>query len=133
MKQSVAIVLLISIITIAFFGFNLIRTHGKAPGGRCIISLISTAPVPCPETNPIGFASYHLDAFNQLSLATPDAGVALLSLLFAVLLLQNITSLGRPATIAKRVTSIRDEFPHFYDNGDVLSWFSLHENSPSSS
>lgn len=82
MKQFATILALFSVITVAVFGFSSLHQLGMGHETRCFASLFSTSQVPCPETDPVGFAGYHLDAFRSFSLGTLVAGIAVLLALF---------------------------------------------------
>ncbi len=130
MKYAVTTLLLVSMIAITFFGFNLVQAHGEHRASRCIVSLISTAPVPCPEGDPVGFVSYHLDAFNHLSLATLSNGPISFFALFALILISGFALQSTLLNPVLAFATLRTELPRPYYSREILSWFSLHENSP---
>ena len=134
MKFSAAIFLTISFISIAVFGvFNMHHGMSAEKGINCIASAINGESAPCPKENPLGFASFHFNAFKifSSSFLVQTMILILAFVMFARLLA--IFSLNQPVKnqgLEKNFTQFFEPKFNFW-NFKNLSWLTLHENSPS--
>lgn len=107
--------------------------HGTT-SSNCIAAMVKG--VTCPkETSPIDFASFHIEAFKEFSLATFGGGL-LVSLLILTLL---VIGIGLGKLLSKYLTLLQPNLaysrhrPRQFSSPpkqQFLYWLSLHENSP---
>lgn len=133
MKHSIfAIIIAISFVSVAVFGFWLM-THDQMMGhGSCVANTIQGSL--CAKMNPFAFAGFHISAFNNfVSVVIQNLAIAAL-MVFALTAAIAMTFLGMIGTTPPiglaRWTDYgnRAEFVHKIR---FIFWCSLHENSPS--
>jgi hypothetical protein len=133
MKSLFATLLLASLTGIAVFGvFSMSHTgaHDMSPA-NCIAA--TAKGTDCPkEAKPIDFATFHIDAYNRLSLATvsEDAISALVSAFASLTFIgSTLFSLGffKPPHLAWH--RLENALPPLQQQ-ELTRWLALHENSP---
>ena len=133
MKSALTTFVILSVVSIAAFGF-LAMGHGagREHGGFCLGAIAQSAP--CPEKDPLGFASFHLTAFQSFSQAVFSANF-LSALLLITLLAITLFSLKVSFLIPQfnvRYGEIRGLADAPFPLVQKLNhWLALHENSPS--
>lgn len=116
------IVILLFMVVFGAFGIH----DGHHGYFQCVASLINGAKAPCPENNLFGFISFHANALGHFSLAVLVVGVllSLVLVLFWVSLNQNERDKASPYLAESNLLQPQEQ-------RNFISWFSLHENSPS--
>lgn len=133
MKSGLTAFIALSILSIAAFGF-LAMGHGAGSehGGFCFGAIAQS--VPCPEKDPLGFASFHLTVFQNFSQAVFSAdflSTLLLTTLLAIALFSLKISFFVPQFNVRygEIQGLADApFPLVQK---LNHWLALHENSPS--
>lgn len=132
MKISLTILLVISFVSIAVFGFfGMNSTMGPGHKSDCIAAVAQDADCP-QETNSLDFAIFHVDAFRSFSLTTLTVNIATAFLLVLALflglgfLLRRIFYTPYLALSFSRFTDSSPPLP----KQEFTSWLALLENSP---
>ncbi|HEY4475661.1 MAG TPA: hypothetical protein VJB92_02995 [Candidatus Paceibacterota bacterium] len=129
MKPFIVLITLVSFTAIAVFGFIVIIHSGGH--SSCIARVFEGAP--CPENNPVGYASFHISALKSFSSAVLNsfASAFLIAFLFFVFLI----SLAFISGI--ELTPISAFFPKLpvsqgkpLYQSRIFSWLSFLLNSP---
>ncbi len=133
MKTLWTIIALMSFTTISLLGIFLMPYDGSSHDMACFASLINGAKSPCPENDPLGFANFHNNAMSKISSLIPIESASIL--VIAIGLILSLFLMFRFADGNTSVSVIAFEYSletkSFSTGPDRLSWFSLHENSPS--
>lgn len=123
------VVLLVGFVSIAVFGF---AGMSDGHGSGCIAAQAHGGV--CPEQNPLGFASFHMEAFRNFSSAVfSDNSAGLLLMILALILISTATVAGKISPPAKIFTAERQRyFESFLPSCQrtIMRWLSLRENSP---
>ena len=131
MQRNITILLLLSVFSVTLFGLTSMHTHGTDSNPRCLASMFSQADAPCPQEDPIGFASYHLDAFQTFSLAVFSDGLIVAFLAVLSMLFLSIQPFSLAYILIERPFNRISDSPIHFASRRILNWFSIHENSPS--
>lgn len=129
-----------SFIGVAVFGFfgmnhNGAQSHNMT-AGNCIAA--TAQGVNCPQkSEPIDFATFHIDAFKGFSLATLNDDVMRALMLVAAALSLIGMALSRQSFFqTPRFSSYQRKFNGFSPSPqkrELVRWLTMHENSPACS
>ncbi|MEK7506539.1 MAG: hypothetical protein AAB566_00580 [Patescibacteria group bacterium] len=126
-----AIILLVSFIGVAVFGFAGMAMDSDHLSQTCLAANVQSA-LPCPESGALAFLNFHLNALRSFSLAVLVALAAVSAWLVFSLFYEAVWSGGQDGgnSLAQRTVQLRhrDVPPSFLEK--IISWFSLLENSP---
>jgi len=134
MKQISAILILLGYAGLAVFGVFAMSQSWHMVRGGCIATVANSAACP-PESNPLAFFSFHLDAFKKFSTATlASFAIGFLAIFFGLAhVLRKF--FGSELNDAKQQlvsSGLRFSEQGPYPLGaQFIRWLALHENSPS--
>ena len=134
MVKTWTIISLLGFLWIAIFGLVLMPYDGSAHDVNCLASLVNGVASPCPQNDPLGFASFHNNALQKISSLTIIDGATALYVIFALGLVLFGFLLIKSAQqdfLKLAVTSQNLRATGYHVQTERLNWFSLHENSPS--
>lgn len=121
MKSAFAILALVSLTSVAVFGFITMNHEGEQGHGGCIAA--TARGVDCPAVvGTLGLAFFHLDTFKGFSLGLVIAVLALALLFWFA---QDFVYIFSEFYIG----AARETFA-FSSFRDFTRWLALHENSP---
>lgn len=131
MKITLAILTLLGFAGVGVFGFLMMGDLSNH--ASCLAS--NTQGAPCPEENPLAFASFHLFALKFFGTATFTNVLAAFFVLIAVLAVFGIVQLfvvHKSLSFARTVASIRSYLASFvsYIELELRLWLAARENSP---
>jgi hypothetical protein len=134
MKLTLTGFIVLSVFSITAFGF-LAMGHGTGSGhgGFCLGPVAQS--VPCPEKDPLGFASFHLNAFQNLLQAV--FGNDAMGVLLIWLALAFASSVFFSAPFFSPNFDARLQYIHVIERASfplvrkLNRWLAFHENSPS--
>ena len=132
MKSFLTLLLGLSFISIAVFGF-FTMLHVEDTGHKnCISEFVNDAV--CPNENAVAFAAFHLGAFKQLTTSLVMQPVVIV-LAFAFLAFAYgawlLLARGRAEAFAVTPAAYHPFYKITYrGRGRFLRWLSLHENRP---
>lgn len=136
MKSLLTSILLLGLMGVAVFGIFGLHASAQEHNGACMTSIAEG--VDCPKlSNPLEYLAHHLDAFRSLSTATVGENV-LASLLALSLLVGGaglalfLGSLAPPLLHLVYFRYRQHENFSTLSEQQLLSWLSIHENSPAS-
>ncbi|HBB65447.1 MAG TPA: hypothetical protein DCZ84_02325 [Candidatus Vogelbacteria bacterium] len=131
MKSALSVLLIASLIGIAALGALSVHAGMQDHDGNCAIALAQGTD--CPrQANPLDYASFHIGAFKNFSLATVGALFALLAAVVAgvaVRVNRDLSTLLHPRVAYARY--LKDSVVYVPQCG-FIHWLALHENSPAS-
>lgn len=128
------VIALVGFVAVSFFGLLSIHHQGDHIA-ECLASRLNGSDAPCPEADPFGFANFHNDALKKISnlIIIDSAAVFYLMALYTFLTFWAISLLDFNGLSLSRIRFSKLELLALsYPLQAIrLSWFSLHENSPS--
>ena len=136
MKHIWTIIALTGFVFVSVFGLSLMPYNGPHHDlVKCLASLVNSSESPCPQADPIGFASFHNNALKKISSLILVENTAMfyamiLSVILFLSLMFTLPASGYSSGRAWHSGSLLPVVSH--QLLAVRKWFSLHENSPSS-
>lgn len=130
MKSSlITVILTISFLGVAVFGFWLMTNEQMMNHGSCVANSVQGSM--CAPTSPFSFAQFHVSAFNNFfSVFVRNFTVSIL-VIFILLALSAFLNI-LPSAISRifKIYSKTERQSGIKYQIKTVSWFSLHENSP---
>ena len=130
MKTYLTLIALVGFISISLFGLLTIN-HDSGHNIECLAMQLNGSDAPCPKADPLGFASFHNNAFKKISnliLVDTASIVYLIAMIILIFLSFFIFQSFESNFIINQISPFfRLKTRNYKLTARQLFWFSLHE------